>query len=74
MVDFEPFKPINKSIYYCDSNFHTDELESLLENEVPFGLIIVDGSGALYAKLSGNVKEVISKFPVNLPKKHGRGG
>ena len=43
MIDFEPFKPINKAIYFCDPNFHTDELESLLENETPFGFIVMDG-------------------------------
>jgi len=46
----------------------------LLENEAPFGFIVVDGSGALYATLSGSSKEIISKFTVALPKKHGRGG
>ena len=70
MIDFEPFKPINKSIYFCDGKFHTDELESLLENETPFGFIVVDGSGTLYGKLSGNTREVVSKFEVDLPKKH----
>ena len=51
MVCFEPFKPINRSIYFCDGNFHTEELESLLENESSFGFIVVDGSGTLYGKL-----------------------
>ena len=74
MIDFEPFKPINKSIYFCDGKFHTDELESLLENETPFGFIVVDGSGTLYGKLSGNTREVVSKFEVDLPKKHNKGG
>ena len=23
-IDFEPFKPINTSLYLCDNNFHTE--------------------------------------------------
>jgi len=74
LIDFEPYKPINASIYFCDTSFHTEQLSYLLENEAPFGFIVVDGSGALYATLSGSSKEIISKFTVDLPKKHGRGG
>lgn len=28
-IDFEPFKPINTSLYLCDNKFHT-EVRSLL--------------------------------------------
>ena len=34
----------------------------------------MDGNGALFGTLSGNTREVIHKFSVDLPKKHGRGG
>ena len=74
MIDFEPFRPINKFLYLCDNKFHTEDLTSLLENEDTFGFIIVDGNGALYGKLQGNNREVVHKFTVELPKKHGRGG
>ena len=73
-IDFEPFKPINKFIYKCDNKFHTEALSELLEDDSKYGFIIVDGSGALYGTLSGNNKEVLAKFTVDLPKKHGRGG
>jgi peptide chain release factor subunit 1 len=46
----------------------------LLDTDPPFGFIIVDGSGALYATLQGNTREILHKFSVELPKKHGRGG
>ena len=36
--------------------------------------IIMDGNGALFGTLSGNTREVVHKFSVDLPKKHGRGG
>ena len=34
----------------------------------------VDGNGSLFGTLAGNTREVIHKFTVDLPKKHGRGG
>ncbi|KAJ0775511.1 putative peptide chain release factor eRF1/aRF1, eRF1 domain 2, eRF1, domain 2 superfamily [Helianthus annuus] len=34
----------------------------------------MDGSGTLFGTLSGNSREVLHKFDVDLPKKHGRGG
>lgn len=34
----------------------------------------MDGNGCLYGTLQGNTREVLHKFTVELPKKHGRGG
>ncbi|XP_011856884.1 PREDICTED: eukaryotic peptide chain release factor subunit 1-like [Mandrillus leucophaeus] len=73
-VDFEPFKPINTSYYLCDNKFHTEALTALLSDDRKFGFIVIDGSGALFGTLQGNTKEVLQKFTVDLPKKHGRGG
>ncbi|CAM6011562.1 unnamed protein product [Sphagnum balticum] len=72
--DFEPFKPINSSLYLCDNKFHTEALNELLESDDKFGFIIMDGNGTLFGTLSGNTREVLHKFTVDLPKKHGRGG
>jgi len=73
-IHFEPFKPINTSLYLCDNKFHTEALNELLEDVSTFGFIIIDGNGCLYGTLSGNSRKVIQKFTVELPKKHGRGG
>lgn len=73
-IDFEPFKAINTSLYLCDNKFHTEALSSLLSDDSSFGFIIMDGNGSLFGKLSGNAREVMHKFTVDLPKKHGRGG
>ena len=35
---------------------------------------ISDGNGSLFGTLSGNTREIVHKFTVDLPKKHGRGG
>ena len=89
----------------CDSRFHVEALEELLENDSKWGFIIMyvvasthpspvhpsrlvlafwytrisqltrsDGNGSLFGTLSGNTREVVHKFSVDLPKKHGRGG
>ena len=44
-IDFEPFKPINTSLYLCDNKFHTEALSELLESDQKFGFIIMDGNG-----------------------------
>jgi len=73
-IDFEPFKPISTTMYLCDNKFHCEHLNELLEADDKFGFLIMDGNGALYGTVSGNHREIIHKFSVELPKKHGRGG
>jgi peptide chain release factor subunit 1 len=73
-IDFEPFKPINTSLYLCDNKFHTEALQDLLQDEARFGFIVMDGQGTLYGAVQGNTRDVLHKFTVDLPKKHGRGG
>lgn len=73
-IDFEPFKPIRTSLYLCDDKFHTEALTELLQDDSLFGLIVMDGDGVLFGTLSGSVRDVLTRFQVDLPKKHGRGG
>ena len=73
-IDFEPFKPINTSLYLCDNRFHTESLAELLESDSRYGFIVMDGNASLFGTLSGNTRDVLHKFSVELPKKHGRGG
>jgi peptide chain release factor subunit 1 len=73
-IDFEPFKPINTSLYLCDNKFHTEALSELLQDESRFGFIVMDGNGCLFGAVSGNAREILHKFTVDLPKQHGRGG
>ncbi|XP_010520995.1 PREDICTED: eukaryotic peptide chain release factor subunit 1-1-like, partial [Tarenaya hassleriana] len=61
-------------LYLCDNKFHTEALNELLESDEKFGFIVMDGNGTLFGTLSGNTREVLHKFSVDLPKKHGRGG
>jgi len=73
-IDFEPFKPINTSLYTCDNRFHTEVMSELMEDDDKFGFLIMDGNGSLYGTVTGSHREVLHKFSVELPKKHGRGG
>jgi len=73
-IDFEPFKPINTSLYLCDNKFHTEDLQELLMDDEAFGFIVMDGNGCLYGTVQGSNREMLHKFSVDLPKKHGRGG
>eukprot|EP00012_Vannella_robusta_P013243 CAMPEP_0206190984 /NCGR_PEP_ID=MMETSP0166-20121206/5079_1 /ASSEMBLY_ACC=CAM_ASM_000260 /TAXON_ID=95228 /ORGANISM="Vannella robusta, Strain DIVA3 518/3/11/1/6" /LENGTH=429 /DNA_ID=CAMNT_0053607175 /DNA_START=62 /DNA_END=1351 /DNA_ORIENTATION=+ len=73
-IDFEPFKPLSRSLYLCDNKFHVEALKEMLESDSTFGFVIMDGNGCLFGTLSGNTKTVLHKFSVDLPKKHGRGG
>lgn len=57
-IDFEPFKPINTSLYLCDNKFHTEALTALLADDNKFGFIVMDGNGALFGTLQ--VKKALS--------------
>jgi len=39
-IDFDHFKPINASLYFCDNKFHTEALNELLESDDKFGFIV----------------------------------
>lgn len=49
-IDFEPFKPINTSLYLCDNKFHTEALQELLQDDERFGFIVMDGNGCLVSR------------------------
>jgi len=73
-IDIVPFRPVLSFKYNCETAFDINCLSFLLEDDEKFGFIIVDGSGCLFATLQGNVRHIIQKMSVELPKKHGRGG
>lgn len=45
-----------------------------MESDAKFGFIVMDGNGTLFGTLAGNTRDIVHKFQVDLPKKHGRGG
>lgn len=70
----EPIKPINTSLYMCDSRFHVEDVLNLFTDDTKYGFVIIDGHGTLFATLQGNVQTIVQQISVDLPKKHGRGG
>lgn len=71
---FCSFFTISTRFYLCDNKFHTEALQELLTDDNKFGFIIMDGNGCLFGTLQGNTRDILHKFSVELPKKHGRGG
>lgn len=61
-------------VFNCGDKFDTSVLERLLESHETYGFAIIDGNGILLGKLEGNNKTIISKYDVDLPKKHNKGG
>merc|ERR1711959_754105 len=61
-------------MYLSGNKFITDGLRELIQSDQKVGFIIMDGNGALFGTLAGNTREILHKFSVDLPKKHGRGG
>ena len=69
------------------SFINTEALTALLADDNRFGFIVMDGNGALFGTLQvcwmllvkgktnfdfqGNTRDVLHKFTVDLPKKHG---
>ncbi|ETO32143.1 eukaryotic release factor 1 [Reticulomyxa filosa] len=49
--NFEPFKPINTSLYLYDNKFHVEPLNELLESDTTFGFIIMDSNGLRFVRL-----------------------
>lgn len=70
----EPIKPVNTSLYMCDSRFHVEHVLALFDDDTKYGFVVIDGHGCLFATLQGNVQNILQSFSVDLPKKHGRGG
>ena len=52
-IDFEPFKPINASLYLYDNKLHIEALNELLESNDISGFIVMDGNGTLFGALKG---------------------
>jgi len=71
---FEPFHPITRSLYHCDSHFHVEPLLEQLRSHHPFGIVIMDGNGIHLYLLKGSTTLPLFHKDVSLPKKHGRGG
>lgn len=73
-IDFEPFKPINTTMYMCDNRFHIEPLEELLLDEKVFVFVILNATDYLLATLSGNTRAILDKDSTAPIAKTRRGG
>jgi peptide chain release factor subunit 1 len=69
-IDFEPFKPINTSLYLCDNKFHTEALTALLADDNKFGFIVMDGNGALFGTLQVSHFNLLKASHSTISKSH----
>ncbi|GAY59847.1 hypothetical protein CUMW_197600 [Citrus unshiu] len=65
--------PSNGLVLFTGTGVTEDEEEKKFVHDL-YGYIIIDGNGTLIGTLCGSSREVVLKFTVDLPKKHGRGG
>jgi len=72
--DLSPPRPLTSSLYMCGAKFDTAPLRNMLGRTDTYGFLIITGKDSMLATLSGNTKNILYSFDVNLPKKHGRGG
>ena len=73
-IDFEPFKPINTTLYMCDNKFHTECLHDLLAADQTYGFIIMDDNGGYTGTfVSGNHRSVAENYRRFAEKTRGGG-
>ena len=76
-VELAPAGPVKSVIYRCSNEFFLGPIEELVadaETEEQFGILVVDGNGALFAVLQGMSRRVLQEITVELPTGHRRGG
>ncbi len=72
---FEPPRPLVKFVYLCDNTFHLESvLETLQDETLSLGFIIISGDSLMLATIRGNEKIIHCRENIELRKKHGRGG
>jgi len=70
----EPPKPLRSRLYRCDKEFVLEELETMLEVDEVFGLLVMDRKEATIGLLDGKRIEVIQKMTSGIPSKVRAGG
>jgi peptide chain release factor subunit 1 len=70
----EPPKPLSQYLYRCDSRFHTEILERMLEKGHVYGLIAMDKEEATFAIVRGGDIEILESITSGVPGKHKSGG
>jgi len=69
-----PPEPINVYFYRCNSSFQLDPLREMIKERDTYGILVIDNSEAIFAKLTGRRLEITYKASSGLPGKHRAGG
>ena len=72
--DIEPPMPLKIRLYRCDKEFVLEPLQSMLEVEEVFGLLVMDRKEATIGLLEGKRIEVLHKMTSGIPSKVRAGG
>lgn len=70
----DPPEPVGIKDYVCDSRFHTEHLEQMLDDKNQLGVIVIDRGGATFATIRGSYLNILDDRTSFVPGKHGRGG
>ncbi|MEM2006265.1 MAG: peptide chain release factor aRF-1 [Sulfolobales archaeon] len=71
---FSPPEPINVFFYRTDKYFHTEFLESMVEESDVYGLIVIERDEATIGLLKGGAVVVLDELEAYIPGKHSKGG
>lgn len=69
-----PPRPILRSSYRCDSRFHLEVLQEMLEATPIFGLVVVDGSEATLGTVQGAERKIVARLSSSTRGRTRRGG
>ncbi|MCX8184782.1 MAG: peptide chain release factor aRF-1 [Sulfolobales archaeon] len=71
---FSPPEPVNVFFYRTDKYFHTEFLESMVEDSDVYGLIVIERDEATIGILKGGAVSVLDELEAYIPGKHSKGG
>jgi peptide chain release factor subunit 1 len=71
---FSPPEPVSVFFYRTDKYFHTEFLESMIEESDVYGLIVVERDEATIGLLKGGSIVVLDELEGYIPGKHTKGG
>ncbi|MCX8175790.1 MAG: peptide chain release factor aRF-1 [Candidatus Bathyarchaeota archaeon] len=69
-----PPEPLDVYLYRCDSRFHVEPLLELLKEKETYGILVMDGSEATFATITGRRLDVVKSITSGISGKHRAGG
>ncbi|XP_010500904.1 PREDICTED: eukaryotic peptide chain release factor subunit 1-3-like [Camelina sativa] len=74
IIEFQPFQPIEVSLYQFGDFFNTEPLHQQLTPAEKYGILVMDKRGVMFTSLRGTMHEVLYDytFPVELQWSYGQ--